>query len=116
VKAEVQVVAGRNFRLTMDVRVEGGIRKAQAIVWAKLDRTYALTKWEWKGDAQPEEKREPKALPGASDGAARPSVSQMASTPCVENAAVLVHWPINFPPSFPGSAWERTTGQALPAV
>jgi len=64
VKAEVQVVAGRNFRINMDVRVDGGIRTAQATVWAKLDRTYQLTKWEWKGDVRPEEKSQPKPFPG----------------------------------------------------
>jgi Aspartic acid proteinase inhibitor len=56
VKAEVQVVAGRNFRLSLDVRVEGGIRNAQVVVWSKLDKTYQLSKWEWKGDVRPDEK------------------------------------------------------------
>lgn len=51
-KAETQVVAGRNFRLLLDLRVEGGLRTAQAVVWHKLDGTRALTKWEWKGDAR----------------------------------------------------------------
>ncbi|MFO0865627.1 MAG: cystatin domain-containing protein [Gemmataceae bacterium] len=50
-KAEVQVVAGRNYRLTMDVAVEGGQRKAQAVVWAKLDRSYELTDWKWKSES-----------------------------------------------------------------
>jgi len=63
-KAEVQVVAGRNYRINMDVRVAGGIRNAQAIVWAKLDRTNQLTKWEWKGEVQPEGNGEPKPFPG----------------------------------------------------
>lgn len=46
-KAEMQVVAGRNYRLTMLVNVEGGQRTAQATVWAKLDRSYQLTEWKW---------------------------------------------------------------------
>ncbi|MFM8252350.1 MAG: cystatin domain-containing protein [Planctomycetota bacterium] len=46
-KAEVQIVAGRNFRLQMDVKTGGQVRRAQAVVWAKLDRTYELSKWEW---------------------------------------------------------------------
>ena len=56
-KAEVQVVAGRNYRLTMDVQVEGGLRSAQAIVWAKLDRSYELTEWKWKGDVRKDDKK-----------------------------------------------------------
>jgi hypothetical protein len=47
-KAEAQVVAGRNFRLQMDVKTGGKVRRAQAVVWAKLDRTYELTTWEWR--------------------------------------------------------------------
>ena len=54
---------GRNFRLNMDVRVEGGIRTAQATVWAKLDKTHQLSKWEWKGDVREEKKDEPKPAP-----------------------------------------------------
>jgi Aspartic acid proteinase inhibitor len=64
VKAEVQVVAGRNYRINMDVRVDGGVRSAQAIVWAKLDRTNQLTKWEWKGEVRPEDKKDAKPSPG----------------------------------------------------
>jgi hypothetical protein len=56
-KAEVQVVAGRNFRLTMDVAVDGGQRTAQAVVWAKLDRSYELTDWKWKSDVRKDEKK-----------------------------------------------------------
>lgn len=58
VKAEVQVVAGANYRLTMDVKVEGGIRPAMAVVWSKLDKSYQLSKWEWKGDVRPEKKED----------------------------------------------------------
>jgi hypothetical protein len=65
-KAEVQVVAGRNFRISMDVRVDGGIRNAQVTVWAKLDKTRELTRWEWKGDIRPEAKGEPEAFPSSS--------------------------------------------------
>lgn len=46
-KAEMQVVAGSNYRLQMDVKTGGKVRRAQAVVWAKLDRTRELTKWEW---------------------------------------------------------------------
>ena len=46
-KAEVQVVAGRNFRLQMDVKSGDKVRRAKAVVWAKLDRTHELTSWEW---------------------------------------------------------------------
>jgi hypothetical protein len=52
-KAESQVVAGRNFRITMDVRSEGRVRQAVATVWAKLDGTRELTEWEWTTDAPP---------------------------------------------------------------
>jgi hypothetical protein len=38
---ESQVVAGKNLRINMCVRVDA-VRKAQATVWAKLDRTYQL--------------------------------------------------------------------------
>lgn len=63
-KAEVQIVAGRNHKLTLDVRVDGGLRTANATVWAKLDRTLELTKWEWAGDVRPEAKGEAKPFPG----------------------------------------------------
>jgi len=53
-KAEVQVVAGRNYRILMEVQVDGGIRQALAVVWAKLDGTCEMTKWEWKGEARPQ--------------------------------------------------------------
>ncbi len=64
VKAEVQVVAGRNFRLSIDVRTAGGLRNAQAIVWSKLDRTYELTRWDWRGALRPEDKNAAKPFPG----------------------------------------------------
>lgn len=63
-KVETQVVAGRNYRILMDVNVEGGVRTANVTVWAKLDRTYELTKWEWKGDVRKVEGREAKPFPG----------------------------------------------------
>lgn len=63
-KAEVQVVAGRNFRLALEVRVDGGVRQAEAVVWGKLDRTHELTRWEWKGPVRPENQGEPRPFPG----------------------------------------------------
>jgi hypothetical protein len=57
VKAEVQVVAGRNFKLTLEVRRDGKARQAEAVVWAKLDRTYELTRWQWQGE--PRSERQP---------------------------------------------------------
>jgi cystatin-C len=58
VKAETQVVAGRNFRLTLDVSESGKTRRAVAVVWAKLDGTFELTSWTWPAGAK--EKAEPK--------------------------------------------------------
>jgi hypothetical protein len=58
VKAEMQVVAGRNFRLTLDVSESGRTRRAVAVVWAKLDGTFELTSWTWPAGAK--EKAEPK--------------------------------------------------------
>lgn len=58
VKAEMQVVAGRNFRLTLDVSDAGKTRRAVAVVWAKLDGTFELTSWTWPAGTK--EKAEPK--------------------------------------------------------
>jgi Aspartic acid proteinase inhibitor len=55
-KAEAQVVAGMNYRLGLEVGVEGGTRPAEAVVWAKLDGSYELTRWDWKGDVRPADK------------------------------------------------------------
>ncbi len=43
--AELQIVAGVNYRLTMDVTVDGVESPAQATVWRKLDKTMELTRW-----------------------------------------------------------------------
>jgi hypothetical protein len=50
VKAESQVVAGTNYRMLLSVRIDGGTRMAEAIVWQKLDRTLELTRWKWMGE------------------------------------------------------------------
>jgi hypothetical protein len=54
-EAEAQVVAGMNYRLLLEVRVDGGTRQAEAVVWAKLDGTHRLTQWDWKGEVRPGE-------------------------------------------------------------
>jgi len=51
-KAEVQVVAGRNFRITMEVNADGKDRAATAVVWSKLDKSHELTKWEWASETK----------------------------------------------------------------
>lgn len=56
-KAESQIVAGRNYELTLDIRVKGGVRTAQARVYSKLDGTNELSKWDWVGEARPEKKK-----------------------------------------------------------
>lgn len=54
VKAESQVVAGRNYLLTLEIKAKGGSRQAQATVFAKLDGTFQLTSWTLTGGgAQP---------------------------------------------------------------
>jgi len=50
--AERQVVAGLNFRLTLKVTDNGKARRAEAVVWRKLDGTHQLTSWKWL-DAAP---------------------------------------------------------------
>ena len=50
-KAERQVVAGLNFRLTLKVSDNGASRIAQVIVWRKLDGKHELTSWNWVGAA-----------------------------------------------------------------
>jgi hypothetical protein len=49
-KAESQVVAGTNYRLLLSVRVDGGTRQAEVVVWRKLDQSSELTRWDWKSD------------------------------------------------------------------
>ena len=46
-KAERQVVAGLNYKLTIKVTDGGKARRADAVVWRKLDGTHALTSWKW---------------------------------------------------------------------
>jgi hypothetical protein len=50
-KAESQVVAGMNYRLELDVKQDGKVRAAEAIVWWQAWRKsepYGLTSWKWK--------------------------------------------------------------------
>ena len=46
-KAERQVVAGINYRLTLKVSHNGKTRRADAVVWQKLNGQHALTSWTW---------------------------------------------------------------------
>ena len=46
-KVERQVVAGLNYRFTLKVSDGGKIRRADAVVWRKLDGTHQLTSWKW---------------------------------------------------------------------
>ncbi|MEZ6141313.1 MAG: cystatin domain-containing protein [Zavarzinella sp.] len=46
--AEAQVVAGRNYRLKLQIKTGDKSREAIIVVWAKLDGTRELTKWEWQ--------------------------------------------------------------------
>lgn len=46
--AQMQVVAGVNYRLTLRVEDSGKERTASAIVWKKLDGTCELTSWSWE--------------------------------------------------------------------
>lgn len=50
-KAEQQVVAGMNYRLKLNVKLNGNERTAEAIVWWQAWRKpdpYRLTSWTWK--------------------------------------------------------------------
>ncbi|MBI3878097.1 MAG: hypothetical protein HY300_19410, partial [Verrucomicrobia bacterium] len=47
-RAQQQVVAGQNFRLTLKVDEEGAGRVAEAVVWRKLDGKHELTSWQWQ--------------------------------------------------------------------
>jgi len=47
-EARSQVVAGRNFELVLAVERNGKRASAKAVVWAKLDGTYQLTRWSWE--------------------------------------------------------------------
>ncbi len=55
-KAEVQVVAGRNYYLTLDIGVKVGVRTAQVKVFASLDGKYELSQWDWSGEVRSEKK------------------------------------------------------------
>ena len=48
VAAQRQVVAGTNFKLTLDVKSDGQAKQAQAVVYRKLDGDMSLTSWDWK--------------------------------------------------------------------
>lgn len=45
-KAQQQVVAGQNFRLTLKVEDHGANRLVEAVVWRKLDGKHELTSWQ----------------------------------------------------------------------
>ena len=47
--AQRQVVAGMNYELKLKVSRNGQETMAMAIIWAKLDGSYQLTEWWWKG-------------------------------------------------------------------
>ncbi len=47
VKAARQVVAGMNYEMELSVKVGDKTKTAQVRVWAKLDQTHELTKWEY---------------------------------------------------------------------
>jgi hypothetical protein len=46
-KASRQVVAGQNYDLTLSVTVGTEKKTAMVRVWAKLDKTYELSSWEY---------------------------------------------------------------------
>ena len=45
--AQTQVVAGRNFLMTVAVTEDGQPRQAQVKVWRQLNNSYSLTQWDW---------------------------------------------------------------------
>lgn len=45
--SQTQVVAGRNFLMTVAVTEDGQPRQAQVKVWRQLDNSYSLTQWDW---------------------------------------------------------------------
>ncbi|MDR3556792.1 MAG: cystatin domain-containing protein [Syntrophobacteraceae bacterium] len=50
ITAEKQVVAGMNYRLKLQVKANGKIREAEAVVWWQAWRKpapYMLTSWKW---------------------------------------------------------------------
>ena len=49
VKAQAQTVAGINYQLEMDVNPGNGVRRAQANVWRKLDKSYEVRTFSYTG-------------------------------------------------------------------
>lgn len=49
-KAQVQVVAGMNYSLTLSVRIGGELREAQADVFHNLEDEFKVTRWELSAD------------------------------------------------------------------
>lgn len=50
VHAEQQVVAGMNYRMTLQVKSGREVRMAQAVVYQSLAPQMMLTSWEWVGE------------------------------------------------------------------
>lgn len=50
-KVESQVVAGTNYRITLTVTDNEKTRRADVVVWRKLDQTHELTSWKWSEGA-----------------------------------------------------------------
>lgn len=48
--AQVQVVAGLNFRMKLVVMNDGVSQNAVATVWRNLQNQYQLTEWQWSAD------------------------------------------------------------------
>jgi predicted neuraminidase len=52
--AQAQVVAGFNYRLGLRVLDGTKERRAEAVVWLQLDRTFKVVSWDWLDPAAPE--------------------------------------------------------------
>ena len=51
ISAEEQVVSGMNYHLTLKVKLDGKLKKAEATVWWQAwnkEAPYRLTSWKWK--------------------------------------------------------------------
>ena len=48
-RAEVQVVAGLNYRLCLKVKINGKTREATAVVYKNLKQKYSLSSWDAGG-------------------------------------------------------------------
>jgi hypothetical protein len=46
--ARTQIVAGRNFKLLLKVRIDGVDKQAEAVVYQDLGNNISLTSWSWK--------------------------------------------------------------------